>query len=715
MNMRAILLMAATVAPLSAQEPPPVAPAEPTVAAPSPADQRAAKLGALALLPKDAADFVVLADVGGNVARLAGGCCPCDASSGGVPAELLAIDNIALANTAASAPSLAAAAQFASSMCGAGMAAGTVDGWIEVASGAALEALRQVGDPRACEEKLIADVKAFIPSVKVAPQYAVVTCKPGGENVLEKMFNQAVQRLADEAGKHENSLEKVEGNGFTGVKLDFAKALEEENDVTPALREALAGRAVYVLLRLQGNALIGVICENPEEISLASTPADSMLATDAVAEADPVLAKDLLGLLRVSPELQALGNAPSSSAAVRAFASVISSVFNQLAEKDAAHQAAYAKAAAGVNALAAQYAAFMPASSQPATLQLWCDKGLHAVFSCDALGSSYKPAPLKHAAMADAPDTFVYAESTPCSWGATQLPSFEVVLTSLLDVAQGVAETLDASGREESLSYCKGIAQFLPELCAFSSAAGTVGSGLDGSWTVVMDSSQGHMPAVFGGGAEATVSFPRLSVAAGVSDRSKLGDGWNAFVKAAGQVIGKLGGDPASVGMLPIVPANVGAATTYKVALPFFTPDFVPSLAVSDDTLAIGTSDRLNAQLATAASGTTPFAGTLCSIRFAPLAKCLGSLADAMAPETPPAAEPDPRAVAEAVLREQDGDDDGDDFDAVAPEPPMKASAEELRTLANDVAELSKTVEGVSCTCTIENGKFVIKADVKLK
>ncbi len=714
--------MATTVAPLYAQDQPATAPTGTAVETPTAtvSNQSAAKLGALALLPKDAANFLVLPDVGGNLARMGGGC--------GIPAELQAIDVIALADTAASGSSLAATAKFLSFICGTELASHFFDDWAKGASEAARGVLKQAQDPRFLDQKLIAAIKDFVPSVKVTPQYVVVTCKPGSENVLEGAYKHAVERLAEEASLPDDPLDKVEVNGFTGVRLDLAKALkDEEGEVNAALRETLDGRGLYVMLRLQGNALVGVLCENPEEISLAATPADSLQASDAVAEAAPALEKNLLALLRVSPELQAVSNASTSAKTAQELASAISGIFDQLAEKDAAHQPAYAKASAGVKALAAQYAALLPDISQPATLQIWSDENLHAVFTCDAMGVSYKTAPLKHAALADAPDTCLYVESTPLDLGATQLPSCKVALSAALDVAKGMAETFDGPGREGALFSLQGVERFLPELNSLASATGTIASGLDGSWTVLMDSVPGPLP--FGGDAKATVNIPRLSIAAGVADRSKLGDGWNALVKTAGQVIGKLGGDPACVGMLPIVPANAGAATTYKVALPFFTPDFVPSLAVSDSTLAIGTSDKLNAQLATTATGSATFAGTVCTIRFEPLAKCLGSLADAMEPDEGPAAGPAPCDAPGAKPGEPNakGEDCNceeacdcgcgreDDFDAVAPAPPAMRPMGDLRCLAGQVGELAKEVESVSCTCTIENGKLIIKADVKLK
>ncbi len=731
MTTRTILLtLAATVAPLYAQQPGAPVPAAQlftTLAAPAgestsaTPEQRAQVFGALALLPPSISDVTVLTNVGGNLLRLAesGKLPELDASD--LPAELLALDNIALASTPANAATRALLEHALVSLS-------TVGSTLRLAEEWGGDARRELSDTIIETLVLRADAASTLPEgtaddAHLPAAYLVLTTKPGEEGLLKECSGHLLADLQD--GSRPGVTLVNDANGFSGIRMDVTETYRAELDeatrnMAPRRREQLlnelAKHPLYILTRQQGNALIIALCEDPQELKFAASPADSLLSTDMLAACDANLAHGMIAAAHVSPELSSIGNAVNSRPGIR-LAEGVSSVFARLAEQEPANKEAYEKAAAAVRFLTEEMQKFTRPISRPTFLQIWCDGDLHLAATADAQGCSYRSGELRLATMADAPKTSLYSESTPMKLGITP-PDSQELLEAVFSAAEGFSLTLAEEDRAQTEAALTTVKAFLPELRSLAAAASTIGDGLNGQLAVVMDSHLSPLPAVPGAQPGIQADTPRFAIYAGVDDRSKLGEGWDALRACAAQVAVKLGAPAEIINMLPISSRQVGTAMSYSITLPFFTQDAVPSVAVTDTGLTVGSSANLTAEVANSATGSTPFKGGVFALKFAPLAKTLRSLATALdhdAEEAEPAAVSDVRLEKEKPVAVIGGNHGPTSIFLSSRRADSRDTADKLSTAAAIFEYASTIAEGVFGTSTIENGQHKLHMEVKMK
>ncbi len=733
MTTRTILLtLAASVAPLYAQQPatpvsaPQVFTALATPAAPTATatpEQRAAVFGALALMPQNIADFAVLTHVGSNLLRLAeSGKLP-EMNADDLPAELLAINNIALASTSAT-PATYALLQHAL------VSLSTVSSSLQLAEEWARNARAELSDSIIEELLLRADASAaqsgdVAEGVRLPVSYVILTTRPGEEAMLQECAALLLSGLQE---SYRPGISDVDdANGFSGIRLEvvdtFRSELEEATqNMAPRrkaqLLEELAKHPVHLLVCQQGNALLVALCEDPQELKLAASPEESLLATDKLAAYDANLGKGMVATARISPELSAIGNAVNSQPTYNLLKG-ISAVFSRLSEQETANQEAYSKATSGINFLNTELQKLSRPVTQPTSMQIWCDGDLHLLVTGDAQGCSYLPGELRLASMAEAPKTSLYAESTPMQLGLTP-PDGKDLLDAALAVAEGFSLTLAEDGRHQSEAAITTVKAFLPELSAMAAAGSTVCSGLNGQLALVVDSTVAPIPPVPGAQPGVQAEAPRFAIYAGVSDRSKLSSGWDALHACAGQLAVKLGAPAEIVNMLPISAKQAGNAMSYSITLPFFTQDAVPSMAVTDTGLVLGSSTNLTTQVANSATGTTPFAGAAFALKFAPLAKTLRSLATALDHD---AEEAEPAAASEVRLEKEAGKPvavvggaDGPTSLFISTQSDSKEDTADQLSTAAAIFEFASTIaEGVFGTSTTAQGQHTLHLEIKMK
>ncbi len=732
MTTRTLLVtLAASLAPLYAQQP--AAPATTAqlfteLARPLPSkptaspEQRAQLMGALALLPQDVSDFAVLTNVGGNLLRLAeSGTFP-ELQVGDLPRELLALDNIALAGTAATPATYALLRHSLVSLS-------TLSSSMQLAETWAAEARRELADT--IIEELLLRADAGMPQPQGASQgvhlpasYSIITCKPGGEGLLQYLYELQLREMRAETPEGVSLVE--DAAGFTGIRIDVAKAFHTEleeatRNMAPRRREMLmqqlSQHPIHLLTRLQGNALITALCQDPQDLKLAASPAESLLATDKLAGCDARLGEGLIAAARISPELAAVCRAAHTEPSAH-LAAGISAVFTRLAEQEPTNKEVYEKAAAGISFLSNAVQDLTRPVTQPSTLLIWCDGNLHLSATSDALGCSYRPGELRLAAMAEAPQTSLYAESTPMQTGLTP-PESRALVDAAFATAEGFALTLAEDERRQANNTLSTIRAFVPELGSIAAAGSTICRGLNGHAALVMDSTLAPLPAVPGAQPGLQAEAPRFALYAGVSERNKLAEGWADLKASAAQLAVKLGAPAEIINLLPITTRQVGNAMSYSITLPFFTQDAVPSVAVTDTGLTLGSSVNLTTLVAESATGTTPFAGGAFALKFAPLAKTLRSLATALDHD---AEEAIPAANSEVRLEKESGE-------AVlvnSPEGPAllcyrsrftspEDAADTLSTAAAVFEFASTVAEGLFGTSTVENGQHTLHVEVKMK
>ncbi len=732
MTTRSILLtLAASVAPLFAQQPGNpqptaqvfqqlAAPATPAAATP---EQRAQVFGALALLPQDIADFAVLTNVGGNLLSLAeSGIFP-ELDAGDIPTELLMLDNIALANSTAS-PATYALLRHAL------VGFSTLGSSLQLAEKWAAEARTELRDAIAEELILRADAGLALPEgvadgAHLPVSYAILTARAGEEAGLQRYHEALLRELRSNMPEGVSAVD--DANAFSGIRIDvvktYAQELEEATaDMAPRRRERLleelARHPLFILVRQQGNALIMALCEDPQEVKLAATPAESLLATDKLAGCDAAPGRRMVAAARLSPELVAVSQAANAEPTTN-LAAGISAVFSRLSEQEPAHQEVYSRAAAGMSYLGSELQKLSRQIAQPTTLQVWCDGNLHVCASCDARGGSYRPGELRLAALASAPQTALYAESTPMQCSCP-LPNGKAVLEAAMAAAEGFALTLATEGHEKAVQALTAVKALMPELTCMAAAGSTIASGLNGQLALVMDSAMAPLPAMSTAQQKLDAESPRVAIYAGVSERSKLAEGWDALKACAGQVAETFGAPAQIVQLLPINARQVGAAMSYSLALPFFTQDAVPSVAVTDTGLSVGSSVNLTTQVAESATGTTPFAGAAFALKFEPLATTLRSLATALDHD---AEEAIPVATSDVRLEKEKGTPvatisgaDGPTSLFLCCNPAEHQDAADSLSTAAAIAEFAATVaDGVYGTATTEGERHILHLEVRMK
>lgn len=757
MNMRTtLMLMAASVAPLYAQQP--TAPAEQvytSLATPAPATaatpaQRAAAYPALAHIPAEVEALFTLNNIG-KTARTVG-----ELSGDMPPSEAMQLQSVALAAGEGLLASLQALEPW--------ICKSTIEEDFPMLNWEAAAATTPAGNIiiRMVKEYVDKVNKAAmdnLSNIKLPPVYAVLTSTPEGASTLTEWFNQAVQSMQEDLTPEEQ--EAVEINGYVGVKY----ILKGENLVTPdydfdyetgtvtkkelteaqkAISAELDKRCVYVLLKQQGNTLQAVVCEDPAAIKQPTSPETSVLASDKLAEADANLGKSPEALCWAEGSVNSLTN-KMQFAPYLGMADIVQKAFTELTTTDSANATTWQAAAAGVKMLTDTFTALaLPEATTPDLVQVWHgDNSIEIQYNTSAGGYSYAPGKLALASQADKPGNILYAEST-FYVGSPAIPTCEQLLDAAVNVVDGLVAIAPAELQASQASQVSMGKAFLPDVKAIFSSLGTIGSGMSNSLAITMDST-GSMPMILGGTPGNTAAMPRLCVYTGVSDRSKLSQGWDALVKTAGDVAAKLGSDPAVVNMLPIVPTPIGNAISYSIALPWFTPDMVPNITVSDTAFTVGTSSNYNAEIAAAATGSMPFTGAVCSIKFAPLATTARGIANELEKAVQKEKEPltlgvEGEAPANAEFDAEDETVATDETDAmdktiaaddedyieeedyeeedryVYHEPtPAEQKANQADEIADALEGIAKYVERLDSTSTVNNNICTWRVSIKLK
>lgn len=237
----------------------------------------------------------------------------------------------------------------------------------------------------------------------------------------------------------------------------------------------LAKREAYLLFAIQGNKLLVSVCTDPaKEIKIAKTPQESILATDKVAFADPVLDKnpDILFFIDKS------------------FSDALPSVLDRLDLSQGTLNQFKLMQAAPISGL------------------MWQDKGIHLELAYGQ-DKSFDPArPLKLASMADLPSTILYTES---------INTKEAINASLAEIGSYIQELAQSMA--------------LPAINTFWHGIETSVGGLDGDGALIIDN-QGRLPAELVLSGIEKLEVPRMAAYFGISNKATITAGWEEILKA---------------------------------------------------------------------------------------------------------------------------------------------------------------------------------------
>ncbi len=702
MNIRATLcLLAASLAPAFAQEPgEPPATQQPCPATPSAAamaERRAAVFSSLAPLPAELSSFFVLCDFGGNLTRLT--------ESGAFPELQVtesdkALDGIAIASSRANAGSCKAAAQITANIFSWLLVDRAARSWMQRANDTTADIIRD--EALSLLDDWENEAIALLPEVRIHPVYMVTSYKQGKEELRSREYQSQLMALHALCAA-ESNIERVEHvPGFAGIRCSWPATDESSDKFNRAVDSELAGRFVYILLREEGNAIVTVVCEEPSEIQLAATPAESVLATELLAEADAQLDRGMIALGRTEGEFLSMSGMVTTEI-LRKLGTTAAHVFAALGRSDERNSEAYSRAATACEGIVTRLSPLLRPDEKPSTLKIWHDEDLHLQLSIDAQGAAFTPAPLRHMDRMHDGNTILYAAMSPISGGAT-LPSPRELMEATLAIAPAFAHSLSPRHRARLEKDMRDLGPYLPALGGIADALHAISIGLDGNAALIVDAVPSTVPGIFVPEGESssrrlTALLPRLALSIGVDDRSKLSEGWDGLLASCAAIGAQWGYDPNALGMLPIVPTEQGEGTTYTLSLPIFTPECVPTLSVSGNSLIAGSSRSLNNSLMSSATGGAVFEGAFFIVRFRPLAASLNSLADAYNERT----------------AEQDRLLTDDPYAYFMNRSARQQVADELRELADAAAGTGNIAESLHGSVTTEKGCFIIRCTLNLE
>lgn len=766
MNIRTtLMLMAATVAaPLSAQQPAEV-PATQTVpaAAQATAEQRAAALPALAILPADCDFCFTFTNLPAFIDSMHQANFIDADDYADIPREIRAIHSVAIGggkDFSATAEALIALYNAYKTDTLLGFLADITNSAAKDYRNTLKTAINQVNHTNREE------LTAVLASTKIAPIYGVLLATPDYEGVIAEWYQNIISEFENDP---DDGIETVSVDGFTGIKVHMPKSATKprswDSATDIAIKQEVAKRTLYILFKLEGDKIISVICENPEDICTAVTPQESVLGTDKLAKADAKLNQGLHCVYYAAPGI-VKGLYDMDSQAYLKTAQGFGAALSAMAEKHGAEKPVFTKAAAGIQTIVQgmQQLFNYPVDSPMVGTFCWSGSAMEFDHYADNFGITYAPGKLALSQRATDPNTILYAETS--FYRGLNLPSLSSMLTAGIDVADGIVSLMPGNEGAESAVKIQQIKEFLPLATEAIDAMCTTASGLDNTAAIVIDN-QATMPALLGGDPSKPVAFPRIAIYSGVSNRAKLSEGWDALLNVAGKAASKVGANPAIVNMLPIAQRNVGKAVSYSISLPWFTDNMVPNLTLSDTAFVVGSSSVLNAELAETAAPTVDFSGTVCTVRLAPLDSLLRSIADDLQARADAETAADKTAenkeaivpvvvdvddemyedeeydatdaeeepvVVSVVTEEEDEEDDAKDFDEYADyadeedydeadiytytyhEPsPAQQRATDFRIFAGLVEDLARYVDTFNVNCTTDDNTVHMHLRVNLK
>lgn len=421
---------------------------------------------------------------------------------------------------------------------------------------------------------------------KTAPLYAVVSVHEEGREMLPALQ----QSLLEELSEDEHA-ESVESGVWKGVRLrcsdDISEIVVEDEELSALQKVKLEGAlrqlSLHIMATVRDNALVVAVCADPAQLSLADTPAASVLASDKAAvlkeQSNPLTAIYLSA--EMNNACRELNMQPAKT-----FSGFATGVFKTLGSEGTPAAQACQGAVTALSALMAQYEQCTPAVDAPTTLLMWEDGDLHLDMVSDANGARFAAA--ESVSLPSSDKTFFTFTSDPVTGTHTCDGS------SMLNACETLVNGLSATLTEEGSAQVQGA---MAQYHLFDSEKETLGnafaawkSAFSGSFSFVADAA-GSVPASLLGGSPAeTVMVPRVAVNLGVAQRADIEKGRSLFMQAVKQGMAKVGADESVLDSVPMAETKADNASLYSLALPICCPGFSPTVAVTDKTWSFSSS-----------------------------------------------------------------------------------------------------------------------------
>lgn len=570
------------------------------------------------------------------------------------------------------------------------------------------------------------------------PVYIAVQATPGKEDEIQGYIDLTLQQMMESISKNDDfSAVPEEVNGFRGFAVQVKNIPQDAQD-EDAMRERLFYKTIgdlhpHILVKRDGNRFIAVVCSNPADAKTISDKASSALSIPGIVPHEAISGDRGILSAYWSPEFAALNNRASWSQMGKN-AAVYAELFRALASADEAKKQVFEQAASAIENLAQQVQtpAISYQPTKPTTLHTWIEgKDIRTVISGDAYGYEFRRGQLKLKSKAAAPSTIFYAENTPLiATAATPKWDISTLTQPLFDIARGVLAVLPDEEAAAKTACLQMAENFLPDVRLLGSAFGVLLKGFNGQGALVVDSA-GELPPALGQPGNG-VPMPRLGAYAEVENRSKLAEGWQEILSAAGKIAARLGADPSVTNMLPIAANINGETASYSIVLPGTSEHLQPNVTLNNSGFAIGTSPALNADLLQSATGSDDFSGCEFVLKIDPLATVANGIRNHIEKlrqsttqeATFNMARPPKQEVCQATCKgdteeepsgEEDEDDEADEMEVAYSCSPYDDAAMRADNFSTLLQAISSVVGQIDGRYTIQDGKVNFQINIRRK
>lgn len=488
-----------------------------------------------------------------------------------------------------------------------------------------------VGEPGS-EAKVLELLNTFLENHTIASGTVIVSMEEktldSCKTSISRGLEQFVPMIAQNVSGITIHKAKYSGVDFSGIHLNgqllaesLFKEKSEELDAkqVEALAKGLAKHNLYILFGYQGDKMIVSISEDPSKnLKLASTAQESILSTDKLGFADKATGSMFITYMD-RPSYSEVSDYQSST-----FKAQMAGYIKGL--EAFAHQAQMGDISGlivSLKALDQDLSTLMNVAEkdQPFSMLAWWDKGFQMEASMPNQNNLAEGQLLKLMPFADSPDNiFFSASNSEPKNRALEISLCENFVDATWQfVEQALPLYLQTANKKNEnvqkiVQALPLINMMKPELLKIWGSAKLALSGMNNESFIIIDN-KGALPMVpcIPADVSKKMEIPRIAFATGVTDRNKLATAWNQVMASTNELIMSL--NPPSEGdsnemMIPQPKQTVvDGVSTYSFACPFFTKGFTPSVSVSDGAFVIGTSPEWNQSIAKALA--TPVTGNL--------------------------------------------------------------------------------------------------------
>lgn len=511
-----------------------------------------------------------------------------------IPAELAAIESVAMGLPAGWEHLYDAYAQIAELVYQAIAAEGIQTAWANMADAAIAPILQQavtkVGNPALTIVETVNSISQ--------PAYAVLRVKPGQEQLLTDIAAKMEHEISQTEIISSPGCEAYQANGWSGISINFATAAEHVA-IPAEYKEGIKQlKPFYCVYRVEGNALIIALCDDTAKLKVCTGAAESVLNTPKAAFMQNMEPHRALVAGSIAPALlNSMRSIPLT--ALNAAVAPVRDAFNRIAEECPQMQAEMKSGAASLQQIVTELSKLLPANNSPFTFTAWHDGDLHLAMESDACGESFTTATVNTTGKEDAA-VYLYGSTL----NTPNLPNLDTTVNCVFDVVNTFAYTLPADEQRDvlmQLGSARMVYAMLPGMLApVKKMVDSLGNG----WCVTLGSAE----------SEGTTE-PYAGLSINVADRAGLATGWKGTINTVTGLIGMVA--PEDADLLQNLIAEVEEKPLTATATMYGHNQCPAAVVISDSELVIGSDFRYAGKIATQAS-TESICGVKMGFRLAP-------------------------------------------------------------------------------------------------